>query len=255
MIDEDGQQLGVLATREALDLARARGVDLVEVAPNAVPPVCRMMDYGKFRYEQGRRERESRKNQHVIELKEIRIQPKVAHHDLETKSRQAAKFLDGGDKVKFTVRFRGREMAHPEIGKGLLDELWELLKTQATMELMPRMEGRTMIMHLAPIKAKQSMAERESLREGRVATAPGSEPSDETEEGDTAMAQALRNVTVESEEPDGEAEAEDAQGSGAPLQGDGDGPGDADQAQQVPPAPEEVDADQAAVRSDAPAQR
>ena len=203
VIDEEGEQLGILPTREALDLARARGVDLVEVAPNAVPPVCRMMDYGKFRYEQSRRERESRKNQHVVELKEIRIQPKIGDHDLETKSRQAAKFLDAGDKVKFTVRFRGREMAHPDIGKGLLDELWEMLKTQATMELTPKMEGRTMIMHLAPIKAKQSMAERESGREERSA-AKGSD--DQREEG-SAMAEALRIATERGEESRGQAEA------------------------------------------------
>jgi translation initiation factor IF-3 len=212
VIDEDGTQLGVLQTRDALDLARSRGVDLVEVAPNAVPPVCRLMDYGKFRYEQSRRERDSRKNQHIVELKEIRIQPKIGDHDLETKARQGAKFLDGGDKVKFTVRFRGREMAHPEIGKGLLDELWEMLKTQSTMELPPRMEGRTMIMHLAPLKAKQSMAERESARGGRAA-ATGSEDESASADGegaeDTAMAAALRTAT-EREEPRGEAEAQDA---------------------------------------------
>ena len=197
----------MLPTREALDLARSRGLDLVEVAPNAVPPVCRLMDYGKFRYEQSRRERESRKNQHIVELKEIRIQPKIGDHDLETKARQAAKFLDAGDKVKFTVRFRGREMAHPDIGKGLLDELLAQLRTQSTVELPPRMEGRTMIMHLAPIKAKQSQAEREDARGGNAANT--SEPGDERP---TAMADALRtaNATEGDEDPHGQAEAEDA---------------------------------------------
>jgi translation initiation factor IF-3 len=168
-----------------------------------------MMDYGKFRYEQSRRDRESRKNQHVVELKEIRIQPKIGDHDLETKSRQAAKFLDAGDKVKFTVRFRGREMAHPDIGKGLLDELWEMLKTQSTMELTPKMEGRTMIMHLAPIKAKQSMAERESGREERSA-AVGSDAHDAQQEEGSAMAEAIRIATERSEESRGQAEAQDA---------------------------------------------
>jgi translation initiation factor IF-3 len=169
-----------------------------------------MMDYGKFRYEQSRRERESRKNQHVIELKEIRIQPKIGDHDLETKSRQAAKFLDAGDKVKFTVRFRGREMAHPDIGKGLLDELWEMLKTQATMELTPKMEGRTMIMHLAPVKAKQSMAERESIREERSATE--SVDRQQQEDEGSAMAEAIRIATERSEESRGtqEVQAQDA---------------------------------------------
>lgn len=189
-------------------MARSRGLDLVEVAPNAVPPVCRLMDYGKFRYEQSRRERESRKNQHVVELKEIRIQPKIGDHDLETKARQAAKFLDAGDKVKFTVRFRGREMAHPDIGKGLLDELWELLKTQSTVELPPRMEGRTMIMHLAPIKAKQSQAEREGSRSDRSETEVSSQSPEE--EPNTAMSAALQQATERSEESRGEAETEDA---------------------------------------------
>ena len=178
----------------------------MEVAPNAVPPVCRLMDYGKYRYEQSRRERESRKNQHVVELKEIRIQPKIGDHDLETKARQAAKFLDAGDKVKFTVRFRGREMAHPDIGKGLLDELLAQLRTQSTVELPPRMEGRTMIMHLAPVKAKQSQAEREGARGAHDAPATP-EPEDERP---TAMAEALGAATERDEDSHGQAEAENA---------------------------------------------
>ena len=143
-------------------MARERGLDLVEVAPNAIPPVCRLMDYGKFRYEQSRKERDSRRNQHVVELKEIRIQPKIGDHDLETKSRQAAKFLDAGDKVKFTVRFRGREMAHPEIGRGLLDQLVEMLRSTSTVEQTPRLEGRTMTLYLAPVKPKLAPSERPS---------------------------------------------------------------------------------------------
>ena len=142
-------------------MARTRGLDLVEVAPNAVPPVCRIMDYGKFRYEQSRKERESRRNQHVIELKEVRIRPKIDDHDLETKGRQAAKFLDAGDKVKMTVLFRGREMAHPDIGKGLLDQLADMLRPHGTIEQTPRLEGRTMTMMLNPLKAKQSQHEKE----------------------------------------------------------------------------------------------
>jgi translation initiation factor IF-3 len=165
VIDEEGNQVGILATRDALEMARQRGLDLVEVAPNAIPPVCRLMDYGKFRYEQSRRERESRKHQHVVELKEIRLQPKIDDHDIETKRRQAVKFLDGGDKVKFTVRFRGREMAHPEIGRQILDQLAEGLRPHATIEQPPRMEGRTMTLHLAPLKQKQSQADRERERE------------------------------------------------------------------------------------------
>lgn len=164
VIDEDGEQIGVIPTRDALEMARERGLDLVEVAPNAIPPVCRLMDYGRFRYEQSRKERDSRRNQHVVDLKELRIQPKIGGHDLETKGRQAAKFLDAGDKVKFTVRFRGREMAHPEIGRGLLEELITMLQDHSTVEQSPRMEGRTMTMHLAPVKAKASQQERAAER-------------------------------------------------------------------------------------------
>jgi len=161
LIDEEGEQVGIIATRDALDMARERGLDLVEVAPNAVPPVCRLMDYGKFRYEQSRKERESRKNQHVVELKEFRIKPKIGDHDLEIKGRQAAKFLDTGDKVKMTVTFRGREMAHPEIGRGLLDQLADMLRPHGTIEQSPHMEGRAMIMMINPLKQKQAPQERE----------------------------------------------------------------------------------------------
>ena len=146
-------------------MARERGLYLVEVAPNAVPPVCRLMDYGKFRYEQSRKERESRRHQHVIELKEVRIRPKIDDHDLSTKGRQAAKFLDAGDKVKVTVLFRGREMAHPDLGKALLDQLAEQLRPNGTVEQPPRMEGRTMTMFMAPLKSKASLADRERDRE------------------------------------------------------------------------------------------
>jgi translation initiation factor IF-3 len=165
VIDEEGNQVGILPTRDALEMARQRGLDLVEVAPNAIPPVCRLMDYGKFRYEQSRRERESRKHQHVVEVKEIRLQPKIDDHDVETKRRQAMRFLDGGDKVKFTVRFRGREMAHPEIGRQILENLAEGLRPHSTIEQPPRMEGRTMTLYLAPLKQKQSQADRERERE------------------------------------------------------------------------------------------
>jgi translation initiation factor IF-3 len=142
-------------------MARDRGLDLVEVAPNAIPPVCRLMDYGKFRYEQSRKERESRRHQTIVELKEVRIRPKIDDHDLETKGRRAAKFLDSGDKVKVTVLFRGREMAHPDIGRGLLDQLTDMLRQHGTIEQAPKLEGRTMTMTLAPIKQKQSQSQRE----------------------------------------------------------------------------------------------
>lgn len=161
LIDDEGNQIGVIPTREALDMARERGLDLVEVAPNASPPVCRLMDYGKFRYEQSRKERDSKKNQHVIKLKEVRVEPKIGEHDLTTKGRQAARFLESGDKVKLTVLFRGRSITHPELGKDLLERLADQLKDVGVIEQQPRMEGRTMTMHMAPVRQRGESTERE----------------------------------------------------------------------------------------------
>jgi translation initiation factor IF-3 len=178
LIDEEGQQVGVIPTRDALEMARERGLDLVEVAPNAIPPVCRLMDYGKFRYEQSRKERESRRHQHVVALKEVRIKPKIGDHDLEVKGRQAAKFLDSGDKVKVTVTFRGREMAHTDIGKGLLDQMADQLRPHGNIEQAPRLEGRAMSMILNPLRQKQSHHEREVGQrrdEAKVENAQGSQ--------------------------------------------------------------------------------
>ena len=136
-------------------MAEERGLDLVEVAPNAVPPVCRILDYGKFRYEQTKKEREARKHQKQAELKEVRLKPKTDDHDLEIKAKQARKFLLAGDKVKFTVRFRGREMAHPDIGREMLEQIAEELRDVATVEQRPLMEGRALSLLLAPsAKAK-----------------------------------------------------------------------------------------------------
>lgn len=164
LIDEEGRQIGIIPTREAMEMARERGLDLVEVAPNAVPPVCRLMDYGRFRYEQSRRERDSRRNQHVVRLKEVRIEPKIGEHDLETKGRQAARFLDGGDKVKLSVLFRGRSITHPELGRTLLDQLADQLREHGTIEQSPRMEGRTMTMHMAPVRQKATSSDREDAQ-------------------------------------------------------------------------------------------
>jgi translation initiation factor IF-3 len=150
LIDEDGTRVGVVPLRDALVLAEERGLDLVEVAPNAVPPVCRVLDYGKYRYEQTKKEREARKHQKQAELKEVRLKPKTDDHDLEIKAKQARKFLLAGDKVKFTVRFRGREMAHPDIGREMLEQIAEQLRDVATIEQRPLMEGRALSLMLAP---------------------------------------------------------------------------------------------------------
>ncbi len=152
LIDEEGQQLGIVPTFQALQTARERGLDLVEVAPNAVPPVCRIMDWGKERYEQSRKERESRRNSKAITIKEIRLKPKTDDHDLDTKTRKAKEFLQDGDKVKLTVLFRGRENLHPEVGRALLDRMLDQLGQMAIIEATPRLEGRNMTAMLAPKK-------------------------------------------------------------------------------------------------------
>jgi translation initiation factor IF-3 len=161
LIDEDGSQVGVLGLREALALAEERGMDLVEVAPNAVPPVCRVMDYGKFRYEQSKKEREARKNQRQVEIKQIRLEPKTDDHDLDTKAKQARRFLLEGDKVKFNLRFKGREIFHQNIGLAILEQMAEALQDIAIVEQRPLMEGRVLSLTLAPSpKAKQTQQRR-----------------------------------------------------------------------------------------------
>jgi translation initiation factor IF-3 len=146
--------LGVILTFEALRIANDRNLDLVEVAPTSVPPVCRLMDYGKYKYEQTKKESEARKNQKIVLLKEMRLRPKIGDHDLETKARLAQRFLEDGDKVKVTVVFRGREMAHPQLGREVLDAVLERLKGVAAVERVPLMEGKAMTMILAPAVSK-----------------------------------------------------------------------------------------------------
>jgi translation initiation factor IF-3 len=159
VIDDEGVRLGTMPVQQALDIARERELDLVEVAPTAVPPVCRLLDYGKFKYEQAKKERETRKTQHASVLREIRMRPKIDSHDLEMKARNAEKFLKSGDKVKVTVMFRGREMVHPEIGRAILDRVAEQLKEVSVIERPPNMEGRFLSAILAPGHVKTREAE------------------------------------------------------------------------------------------------
>ncbi len=166
LIDENGVQVGIITTREALDMARERDLDLVEVAPTASPPVCRLMDYGKFRYEQTKKEREARKNQKQVELKEIRMKPRTDTHDLQVKANSARRFLEDGHKVKFSVRFRGREIAHPEIGRDMLEQLSEDLREYATVDQRPALEGRayTLILSPAPQAKPSKRSEKVALK-------------------------------------------------------------------------------------------
>ncbi|MDP6127723.1 MAG: translation initiation factor IF-3 [Dehalococcoidales bacterium] len=150
LVGDKGEQLGILPLYQAREVAKNRNLDLVEVAPTAVPPVCRLLDYGKFKYEQAKKEREARKSQKISLLREVRIRPKIGAHDFEAKARVAKKLLDGGDKVKITVLFRGREISHPEIARRLLAKMAETLQETATVEGNPSMEGRRMHVILAP---------------------------------------------------------------------------------------------------------
>ena len=149
-IDPDGEQLGVLDTFDAIRKAEDFGLDLVEVQPNADPPVCKILDYGKFKYEAQKRANEARKKQKIIEVKEIKLRPNIDEHDYQVKMRNVQKFLDAGDKVKVTLRFRGREMAHQDLGANVLTRVRQETDEFAKVEAMPKMEGRQMIMVLAP---------------------------------------------------------------------------------------------------------
>ena len=154
IIDTDGSQLGIMSASEALDKAAEKNLDLVKISPMAKPPVCKIMDYGKYRFEQAKREKEARKNQRVVEIKEIRLTPNIDVGDLNTKVKNACRFLKDGDKVKVSVRFRGREVTHASLGQDLLHRFAELCSECSTVEKQPKLEGRQMLMFLAPAKDK-----------------------------------------------------------------------------------------------------
>ena len=154
LIGEEGEQLGIMSADEALNIADERGLDLVKISPQAVPPVCKLMNYGKFRFEQSKREKEAKKNQHVVEVKEVRMSPNIDTNDFNVKLKNAQKFLKDGNRVKVTVRFRGREMAHTSIGEVLLKQFGEQCLEVATVEKNPKLDGRNMTMFLSPKAAK-----------------------------------------------------------------------------------------------------
>ena len=159
LIGEDGEQLGIMSSDDAKKIAEERGYDLVKIAPNANPPVCRIMDYGKFRFEQSKKEKEARKNQKTIEIKEIRMSPSIGENDFNTKLKNGQKFLADGDRVKVSIRFRGREMAHTDIGVVLLKDYAAKCADLANMDKAPKLEGRNMSMVLSPkpvVPAKKS---------------------------------------------------------------------------------------------------
>ena len=154
LIGSTGEQLGIMSAAQAQRIADEQGLDLVKISPQATPPVCKLMDYGKFRFEQGKREKEAKKNQHVVEIKEIRMSPGIDVGDFNTKLKNAQKFLADGNRVKVSVRFRGREMAHTDIGKDLLVRFSEQCAEVATLDKEPKLEGRSMSIFLSPKTGK-----------------------------------------------------------------------------------------------------
>ncbi|HET9201212.1 MAG TPA: translation initiation factor IF-3 [Dehalococcoidia bacterium] len=175
LIGAEGEQLGITPLQRALELAQEAGLDLVEIAPTADPPVAKLLDYGKFKYEQAKRDSEARKHQSRVELREVRMKTKIGQHDIDFKTRTARKLLNGGDKVKLSVMFRGREITHPEIGRGLLDRIMQSLGDIAVVERPPMLEGRFMSMIVSPNKAlKQSeKAKAEAVAQAEQAVANG----------------------------------------------------------------------------------
>lgn len=159
VVDAESNQLGIMPLREALRLAEEKQLDLVEVAAQAKPPVCRIMDYGKHKYEQSKREKEARKKQKIINVKEIKFRPNIDDHDFDVKVRNAVRFLKDGDKVKATIMFRGRQIVHTQLGQQLLKRLAEVVKDYATVERQPKLEGKNMIMILVPIAPKPEKTE------------------------------------------------------------------------------------------------
>ncbi|MFZ9782518.1 MAG: translation initiation factor IF-3 [Candidatus Limnocylindrus sp.] len=178
VLDEDGNQLGVLPTHEALRQAQERGLDLVEVAPTSAPPVCKYLNYGQYKYELQKKEKDSKKRQKTVDLKELRCTPKIGEADLQTKIRQAHKFLSAGDRVKFSVKFRGREATHPEIGRAILTRVTEGLADVAQLERPPLLEGRFLSIQLLALPKSKG---REPLV-GSSATLP--EPTTSSPEGE-----------------------------------------------------------------------
>ena len=152
VIDDEGNQLGIMSARDAQKIAREKNLDLVKIAPKAKPPVCKIIDYGKFRYEQAKKDKEAKKKQSIVSIKEVRMSPNIEQHDIDTKMKNGRKFLSKGDKLKISVRFRGREMAHTSIGRDMLLRFAEELSDIADIEKRPKMEGRSMTMFLVPKK-------------------------------------------------------------------------------------------------------
>lgn len=160
LVDEEGNQVGIVNTNQAIDMAASKKLDLVKVAPNAKPPVCRIMDYGKYKYDMEKKEKEAKKKQKTINIKELRFTPNIEDHDLQTKAKQGIQFLKNGDRIKVSVRFRGREMGHTELGREVLDKFVDLVSEYGVVDKKPKMEGRNMVMFLSEKTDKDKEWER-----------------------------------------------------------------------------------------------
>ncbi len=185
VIGSDGSQLGIMSAREAQQIANEQNLDLVKIAPQATPPVCRVMDYGKYCFEQQKREKEARKNQRIVEIKEIRMFSAIDTHDFETKVAQGKKFLQGGDKVKVSVRFRKRAIAHPHLGEELLERYRDEVGDVAVVDKPPKMEGRAIVMFMSPKQNKPEKGDKAQKKQksAKPQTAPAGEaPAETTEE-------------------------------------------------------------------------
>jgi translation initiation factor IF-3 len=198
LIDEEGRQVGVVKTAEAIAMARQRDVDLVEVAAQASPPVCRLMDFGRYKYEQSKKDREAKKHQVNMQLREVRMKPKIDDHDVDFKTRTAAKLLKQGDKVKVTIQFRGREITHPQIGKNLLDRVVGQLEDISIIEKDAMLEGRHMTVILVPDKKKIAA----KAKAAAAAAAAGQAPVEEEE--DEELLRAVAEAPVVGEDDAGE---------------------------------------------------
>jgi translation initiation factor IF-3 len=198
LIGANGEQLGVMSTRAALDEAEKAGLDLVKIAPLALPPVCKLLDYDKHRFEQSKREREMRKNQRIVELKEVQLSATIEENDVQTKLKNAVKFLEAGDKVKVSIRFRGRQIAHANIGMKIMLDFAHRIEESGNIERAPQMDGRHMNMVIAPKAEKKSFAERSQERKERIGTEDRPPEADEKKEA-AAQEQPKKKVKRESE--------------------------------------------------------
>ncbi len=208
LIDETGENVGVMPPQRALEIARERNLDLVEISPNANPPVCKLMDYGRYKYEQAKKENEARKNQKTITLKDIRLSPRTDEHDVDVKTRKIQEFLADGDRVRISVKFRGAEMRHPDIGRKLLDGIAEVLKGSAIIERSPLMEGKmmSMIVSRAPgwePPKKQAAAPPTGKHQQQAAAAPSdTEPATEPATESPAIPDAPEDIPEDAPEAD-----------------------------------------------------